>query len=115
MNKSSGPVLLGLLNRAVLLALLFCLLCLLLYGLGLWRGFTSPNLLIILRLAVYGGIFLTALSAYRFVAGLWFCLRRRRPLLLLISLGFLALGALGAAVAAAGTFIAALAGGSALK
>jgi hypothetical protein len=112
MNKSPGPVLLDLLNRASLLSFLFCLLTLLLYVLGLRQGFTEPNLLIILQLAVYSGIILTILSVYRFFAGLWFGLRRRRPLLLLVSLGFLVLGALGALVAAAGTFIAALAGGT---
>jgi hypothetical protein len=61
---------------------------------------------------VYGGIALLILSLYRFAAGLWFGLRRRRPLILLASLAFLLLGALGALVAAAGTFIAALAGGN---
>jgi hypothetical protein len=63
-------------------------------------------------MAVYGGIALVILCLYRFAAGLWFFLRRRRPPFLLVSLAFLPLGALGALLAAAGTFIAALAGGN---
>jgi hypothetical protein len=63
-------------------------------------------------MAIYGGIALVILSLYRFAAGLWFGLLRRRPLFLLGALVFLFLGALGALVAAAGTFIAALAGGN---
>jgi hypothetical protein len=110
--KDSPPVLLGLLNRASLIAFLFCLLIVSLYGLGLMREFSGPSLLALVRTAVYGGIILAILSLYRFVAGLWFSLRRRRPLFLLPSLGFLFLGTLGALVAAAGTFIAALAGGN---
>jgi hypothetical protein len=83
-----------------------------LYALALGRGFTGPGLLRLVHLAVYGGIALAILSLYRFAAGLWFSLRRRRPLFLLGGLGFLFLGALGALVAAAGTFIAALAEGN---
>jgi hypothetical protein len=63
-------------------------------------------------MAVYGGIALAILALYRFAAGLWFSLRRRQPLSLLLSLAFLLLGALGALIAAAGTFIAALAEGN---
>jgi hypothetical protein len=111
-TKDPPPVLLGLLNRASLAAFLFCLLIVFFYGLGLWREFSGPSLLALVRAAVYGGIILAILSLYRFVAGLWFSLRRRRPLFLLPSLGFLFLGTLGALVAAAGTFIAALTGGN---
>ncbi|MDR1972415.1 MAG: hypothetical protein LBQ46_10905 [Treponema sp.] len=114
MNKSprAKPVLLGLLSLAALLALVFCLLALFLYAAGIRQEFTGPSLLAILQWAVYGGIVLTILSLYRFFAGLWFSLRCRRPLLLAASAGFLLLGALGALVAVAGTFIAALAGGN---
>jgi hypothetical protein len=87
-------------------------LCLLLYALGFWREFTRPSLLALIQMAVYGGIALAILSLYRFGAGLWFSLRRRRPLFLLRSLGFLFLGAFGGLVAAMGTFIAALAEGN---
>jgi hypothetical protein len=112
MNKSSRPLLLALLNKALILASLFCLLTLFLYIAGLRQEFTGPSLLALVQSAVYGGIILAVLSVYRFAAGIWFCLRRRRPLFLLPSLGFLILGAVGAAVAAAGTFITALAGGN---
>jgi hypothetical protein len=97
------------LSRAALAAFLFCLLSIFLYALGLRRGFTGPGLLALLQMTVYGGIALAILSLYCFAAGLWFGLRRRRPLFLLASLAFLLLGALGALAAAAGSFIAALA------
>jgi hypothetical protein len=111
-KKPSPPLLLVLLNWSSLVSLLFCLLNIFLYGLGLIRDFSGPSLLAFVRMAVYGGIVLAILSLYRFAAGLWFSLRLRRPLSLLISLGFLFLGALGALLAAAGTFIAALAEGN---
>ncbi|MDR0401098.1 MAG: hypothetical protein LBH51_09170 [Treponema sp.] len=111
--KDSDPLLLGLLNKAALLAFLFCFLAVVLYFAGLKQGFTGPNLLAIIQAAVYGGIALAIFSLYRFAAGCWFGLRRRRPLYWIPALGFLVLGVLGALVAAAGTFIAALAGGNA--
>jgi hypothetical protein len=92
---------------------LFCLLTLLLYAAGVRQEFTDRTLLAVIQGAVYGGIILLILSLYRFFAGLWFGVRCRRPLFFATSLGFLALGAVGAVVAAAGTFIAALAGGNA--
>jgi hypothetical protein len=111
-SAASPPVLLGLLNRASLVVFLLCFLCVFLYALGLWRGFTGSSLLAFVQTAVYGGIALAILSLYRFIAGLWFFLRRRRPMFLLGGLGFLLLGVLGALLAAAGTFIAALAEGN---
>jgi cbb3-type cytochrome oxidase subunit 3 len=110
--KASPPILLSLLNRAFLVVFLLCLLCVSLYALGLKREFTGPSLLALVQTAVYSGIALAILSLYRFIAGLWFFLRRRRPLLLLKGLGFLFLGVLGALLAAAGTFIAVLAKGN---
>ena len=109
---ASPPVLLSLLSRASLVVFLLCFLCVFLYALGLWRGFTGSSLLAFVQTAVYGGIVLAILSLYRFVAGFWFFLRRRRPMFLLGGLGFLLLGGLGALLAAAGTFIAALAEGN---
>jgi hypothetical protein len=76
------------------------------------QEFTDHTQLVVIQCAVYGGIALVILSLYRFFAGLWFCMRCRRPLLLVSSLGFLFLGALGALMAAALTFIAAAAGGN---
>jgi hypothetical protein len=111
-GEESPPLLLCLLNRASLVVFLFCLLSVLLYALGLKRGFSGASLLALIRMTVYGGIALAILCLYRFAAGLWFSLRRRRPLYLLGGLGFLLLGGLGGLAAAAGTFIAALAGGN---
>jgi hypothetical protein len=126
MNKSPGdehpaggrprgyprPVLLDLLNRASLVSFLFCLLTLSVYAAGTRQEFADHTQLMIIRCAVYGGIALVILSLYRFFAGLWFCMRWRRPLFLAGSLGFLFLGALGALMAAALAFIAAAAGGN---
>jgi hypothetical protein len=115
MNKSptgKNPALLGLLNRASLSAFLFCLLALVLYAAGVRQDFTDHTLLTIIQSIVYGGIGLVILSLYRFIVGIWFCFYCRRPFLLATSLGFLALGALGALAAVAGTFIAAAAGGN---
>jgi hypothetical protein len=103
---------LALLNKTSILAFLFCLLTLFLYAAGLRQGFTESNLFAIVQSAVYGGIILALLSIYCFAAGIWFSLRLRRPRFLLLSLGFLVLGALGVLTAAAGTFIAALTGGN---
>jgi hypothetical protein len=111
-SGGSGPLLLALLNKTSILAFLFCLSALFLYAAGLKQDFTGPTLLAVVRSAVYGGIILALLSIYCFVAGIWFSLRLRRPRFLLPALGFLVLGALGALTAAAGTFIAALAGGN---
>jgi hypothetical protein len=116
MNKSppvKNPVLLGLLNKASLLSVLFCLAALFLYGAGIRQEFTDHTQLMVVQSTVYGGIALGILCLYRFAVGIWYCLRCRRPLLLATSIGFLILGALGALVAAAGTFIAAAAGGNA--
>jgi hypothetical protein len=112
-SKDSGPLLLTLLNKTSVLAFLFCLLTVFLYAAGLRQGFTGSNLLTLVQSAVYGGIILALLSIYCFAAGIWFSLRLRRPRFLLLSLGFLVLGALGALTAMAGTFITALAGGNA--
>jgi hypothetical protein len=103
---------LDLLSRAAFAALLFCFLSVFLYAAGLRQDFTESSLLALIQAAVYGGIALAILSLYRFAAGLWFGLRLRRPLFLPFSLAFLLLGVLGALIAAAGTFIAALAGGN---
>jgi hypothetical protein len=91
---------------------LFCLLTLFIYAAGMRQEFTDHTQLVVIQCAVYGGVALVILSLYRFFAGLWFCMRCRRPLLLVSSLGFLVLGALGALMAAALTFIAAVAGGN---
>jgi hypothetical protein len=101
-----------LLNGAVLLALLFCAARLILYILALRRGDEDPALLSHIQWAVYGGVALGILSLYRFFAGLWFSLRRRRPLLLLSSFGFLALGVLGTLMASILSFLRSLAGGT---
>ncbi|MDR3247219.1 MAG: hypothetical protein LBT39_00405 [Treponema sp.] len=116
MNKSppaKNPVLLGLLNKASLLSVLFCLAALFLYGAGIRQEFTDHTQLMVIQSTVYGGIALLILCLYRFIAGLWYGVRCRRPFLFATSLGFLILGALGALIAAAGTFIAAAAGGNA--
>jgi hypothetical protein len=111
-GKTPKPALLWLLNRAAFLSFLFCLLTLFLYAAGTRQKFTDHTQLAVIQWVVYGGIALVILSLYRFFVGLWLGMRWRRPLLLATSLGFLILGALGALVAAAGTFIAALAGGN---
>jgi low temperature requirement protein LtrA len=112
LGRPSVPVLLRLLNKASLLASLFCLLTLILYAAGIRQDFADSTQLAVIQCAVYGGVALLILSLYRFFAGLWFSMRCRRPLLLAKSLGFLALGALGALVAAALSFMAAVAGGN---
>ncbi|MDR2135656.1 MAG: hypothetical protein LBO76_03480 [Treponema sp.] len=108
-----GPLLLALLNGAVLLSFLFCAAALALYALAVRREEDDTALLGLIQWAVYGGVALAILSLYRFFAGLWFCLRRRRPLFLVGSLGFLALGALGLFMATALALIRSLAGGNA--
>ncbi|MDR2176648.1 MAG: hypothetical protein LBP20_01235 [Treponema sp.] len=111
-DKTSCPLLLVLLNGAVLLSFLFCLVILILYALAVRREEGDSALFNLIQWAVYGGIVLVILSLYRFFAGVWFCLRRRRLPFLLSSLGFLILGALGAFMAAALTLIRSLAGGN---
>jgi low temperature requirement protein LtrA len=115
MNKSpaaGNPVLLRLLNRAAFLSLVFCLCTSILYAAGIRQEFTDHTQLLIVQCGVLGGMGLLILSLYRFFAGLWFCLRQGRPLLIASSLGFLVLGALGALLALGGSFIAAIAGGN---
>jgi low temperature requirement protein LtrA len=116
MNKSpvvGNPALLRMLNRAALLSLLFCLCTSILYAAGLHQEFADQTQLQIIQCGVWGGMGLLVLSLYRFFAGLWFCLRCRRPVPMASSLGFLVLGALGALLALGGSFITAIAGGNA--
>jgi hypothetical protein len=116
MNKSPpnrNPALLRLLNRAAFLSLLFCLFAAILYAAGVRQEFTDRTQLLIVQCGIFGGMGLLILSLYRFFAGLWFCLRLGRPLLIASSLAFLVLGALGALLALGGSFIAAIAGGNA--
>jgi hypothetical protein len=116
MNKSPlnrTPALLRLLSRAVFLSLVFCLLAVILYAAGVRQEFTDHTQILIVRCGVWGGMGLLILSLYRFFAGIWFCLRHGRPLLIASSLAFLALGALGALLAVGGSFIAAIVGGNA--
>jgi hypothetical protein len=111
-GKTPGPVLLTLLNGAVLLAFLFCAVILILYALAVRRADDDSTLFALIQWAVYGGVILVILSLYRFFTGLWYCLRCRRPLLLVSSLGFLILGVLGGFMASALTLIRSLAGGN---
>jgi hypothetical protein len=104
--------LLILLDGAVLLSFLFCVVILILYALAVRREYGDSILFAYIQWAVYGGIALVILSLYRFFAGLWFCLRCRRPLLLVSSLGFLIFGVLGALMASILTLVRSLAGGN---
>jgi hypothetical protein len=110
-TPTDNPVLLSLLNRAVFLFFFFCLLAAILYAAGIRQEFTDHTQLLIIQCVVLGGMGLLILSLYRFFAGLWFCLRCRRPLLIASSLGFLIPGALGALLALGGSFITAIAEG----
>jgi hypothetical protein len=111
-EKIRTPPLLTLLNGASLLSFLFCVAALFLYAAAVRGEHDDAALPAVIRRAVYGGIVLGILSFYRFFAGLWFCIRHHRPLLLISSLGFLLLGILGGFMAAALSLIGSLAGGN---
>jgi hypothetical protein len=111
-DRARGPLLLALLNGAALLSFLFCVAALFLYHAAVVGEHDDTVLPAVIRRAVYGGIVLAILSLYRFFAGLWFCIRRGRPRLLISSLGFLLLGILGGLMAAALSLIGSLTGGN---
>ncbi|MDR1444553.1 MAG: hypothetical protein LBI94_06705 [Treponema sp.] len=111
-DKARGPLLLALLNGASLLSFLFCAAALFLYAAAVRGEYDDAVLFAAIRRGVYGGVALGILSLYRFFAGLWFCIRCRRPLLLISSLGFLLLGILGGLMAAALSLIGSLTGGN---
>jgi hypothetical protein len=111
-DRARRPLLLALLNGATLLSFLFCFAAFFLYYAAIGGEHDDTVLPGVIRRAVYGGIVLGILSLYRFAAGLWFCIRCRRPRLLISSLGFLLLGILGGLMAAALSLIGSLTGGN---
>jgi hypothetical protein len=106
-SRRKKPLILSLIDRALIFGFGCCFLTLFLYLAGTRQGITDSTQLLAIRAGVIAGFFLASFSLYGIAARFYFLVRRPSPayvgglVICLISGGF------GAAIAAAGTFIAA--------
>jgi hypothetical protein len=111
-GKEKKPLILTLIDKALVFSFGCCFLAVFLYAAGTWQGITDRSQLLAIRAGTIAGFFLAGFSLYGIAARLWFLIRRRSP----AYLGGLALclvsGILGAALSAAGTLIAVVVAGN---
>lgn len=111
-RQEKKPLILTLIDKALLFSFGCCFLAVFLYAAGTWQGITDRTQLLAIRAGLVAGFFQAVFSLYGTAARLWFFIRRRSP----VYLGGLALclvsAAFGAAIAAAGAFIVTAAGGN---
>jgi hypothetical protein len=110
--KGKKPVILILIDKAVIFSFGCCFLAVFLYVAGTWQGVTDRTQFLAIRVGILSGIFLAGFSLYGIAARIWFLVRRHSP----AYLGGMAVcfvsGAFGAAVVVVGSLIAAAAGGN---
>jgi hypothetical protein len=110
--KEKKPLILTLIDRAVVFSLGCCLLAVFLYIAGTWQGFTDRTQILAIRTGIVAGLFLAFFSLDGIAARFWFLIRRRSPAYLGGLAPCLVSGVLGAAIAAAGTLISTAVGGN---
>jgi hypothetical protein len=108
------PVILVLLKGAALFFLGLCLLAVFLYVAGTRQNFMDSTQLLLIHGAVLTGIALGCISIYGIIAEIWFLIRSPGARLRFIGgiASYFFLVMVGGLVAAAGSFIAAVAGGN---
>jgi hypothetical protein len=111
-RKEKKPMILILIDKAVIFGFGCCFLAVFLYTAGTWQGVTDRTQLLAIRAGILAGLFLAGFSLYGIAARIWFSFRRRSPAYLGGAAVCLASGAFGAAVVAAGSLIAAAVEGS---
>jgi hypothetical protein len=111
-RKKKKPVILTLIDKALVFGFGCCFLAVFLYIAGTWQGITDRTQLLAIRAGIIAGLFLAGFSLYGIAARLWFLIRRRSPAYLAGMVVCLVSAAFGAAIAAAGTLIATAVGGN---
>jgi hypothetical protein len=111
-GKGKRPVILTLIDKALVFSFGCCFLAIFLYIAGTWQGITSRTQLLAIRAAFIAGLFLAGFSLYGIAVRLWFLIRRRSPAYLGGLVVCLVSAVFGAAVATAGTLIVTAVGGN---
>ncbi|MDR1636889.1 MAG: hypothetical protein LBR93_06085 [Treponema sp.] len=111
-RKEKKPVILTLIDKALIFSFGCCFSAVFLYSAGTWQGITDRTQLLAIRTGLIAGLFLAGFSLYGITARIWFLVRRRSPAYLGGLAVCLVSAAFGAAVAAAGTLILTAAGGN---
>jgi hypothetical protein len=111
-RKEKKPIILTLIDKAVVFSLGCCLLTLFLYAAGVRQGVTDRTQLLAIRAGVAAGFFLAGFSLHGLIFRLWFLIRRPSPSYLGGMAACLVSGAFGMVIAMAGTFVAALVAGN---
>jgi nitrate/nitrite transporter NarK len=106
------PIIAILVKRTVFFFFILCVLTVFLYGIGTAQEFMDITQMFLLRVSVVLGLFQAVGSIYGLLLDLWFIFHDRKYRFLKDALMYSVLGILGVFVAAAGTFIVVVSGGS---
>jgi hypothetical protein len=111
-RKEKKPMILVLIDKAVIFSFGCCFLAVFLYAAGTWQGVTDRTQLLAIRTGILAGLFLAIFSLHGIAFRIWFLVRRHSPAYLGGMVVCFVSGAFGAAVVAAGSLIAAAVGGN---
>jgi hypothetical protein len=111
-SKEKKPLILTLIDKALVFSFGCCFLAVFLYIAGTWQGITDRTQLLAIRWGIVTGLLLAGFSLYGTAARFWFLIRRRSPAYLGGLAVCLVSAVFGAAVVAAGTLITTAVGGT---